>query len=151
MGIRDLFEHLLRGDRDAVDLCLLVFDWSNKYDHLVDDQTPDADRAQMLHAVVWGCTVGMHANPFFRRHQDALMVTFANAVTTWKVSTELQARSDRHSHLLAHVLRWTPIEFFIHCARIVGGDAWADKCAMPFWLAMTKDHPLEQFLAECGS
>lgn len=150
MSQRALFEALLRGDRDAVDLCMLVFEWSNRYDHLVDGQVVPALRAAQLHGVIWDCTVRMHANPFFRAHQDALMVTFANSVLTWRVSTQLQQAEDRHSHVLAHVLRWVPIEFFLHCARIVGGDNWASQCAPDFWLAMTKDHPLEQFLPECG-
>lgn len=150
MAIRDLFEQLLNGERDAVELCLLVFDWANAYDHLVDDQVPEEKRADVLHHAMWTCTVGMNRNPFFRAHQQELMVTFANAVTSWRTATALQRRQDRHSHIVAHVLRWAPIEFFVHCARIVGGDRWADACAPAFWLAMTKDHSLEQFLPECG-
>ena len=150
MSTRALFEHILRGDADAVELCQLVFDWANIYDHLVDDQVPAQQRAAAVHRAIWDCTVRMQRNPFFRAHQDELMVTFANAITSWKTATALQHRGDRHSHLVAHVLRWAPIEFFVHCARIVGGDKWADVCAPAFWLAMTQNHPLEQFLPECG-
>jgi len=150
VNIRDLFDQLLRSDRDAVDLCVLVFDWANTYDHLVDGQVPEDHRAETLHNAMWACTVGMNRNPFFRRHQQELMVTFANAVTSWRAATSLQQRSDRHSHIVAHVLRWAPIEFFVHCARLVGGDRWADACAPAFWLAMTEKHTLEQFLPECG-
>ena len=151
MSVRSLFEHMLRGDRDAVDLCVLVFDWANSFDHLVDEQVPAEQRASVLCDAMWACTVGMNRNPFFRAHQDELMVSFANAVTSWKVATHFQKRPEREAHLIAHVLRWTPIEFFVHCARIVGGDAWADRCAPAFWTAMTQDHTLEQFLPECGA
>lgn len=150
MGTRAVFEHLLRGDRHAIELCQLVFEWSNVYDHLVDDQVPPEQRKTAIHHAIWDCTVRMHRNPFFREHQDELMVTFANAITSWKTATSLQHRDDRHSHIVAHVLRWAPIEFFVHCARIVGGDKWADACAPAFWLAMTQQHSLEQFLPECG-
>jgi hypothetical protein len=150
MTIRALFEQLLQGDREAVELCVLVFDWANVYDHLIDDQVLPEKRASTLHQAMWACTVGMHANRFFRQHQDELMVSFANAVSSWKTATALQKRADPHSHLIAHVLRWAPIEFFIHCARIVGGDRWADAAGPAFWLAMTKDHPLDEFLRECN-
>lgn len=150
MSTRALFEQLLHGDRDAVELCVLVFDWANVYDHLVDGQVPEEKRNEALHNAMWACTVGMHRNVFFMRHQKELMVTFANAITSWKTATALQRRDDTHSHLVAHVLRWAPIEFFIHCARLVGGDRWADACAPTFWLAMTDAHTLEQFLPECG-
>lgn len=150
MSTRALFETLLRGDRDAVELCLLVFDWANTYDHLIDDQVPPGDRERALHHAMWQCTVGMSRNPFWRRHQDELTVSFANAITSWKTATALQRRPDRHSHLVAHVLRWAPIEFFVHCARIVGGQKWADAAAPTFWLSMTEAHTLEQFLPECG-
>lgn len=150
MNLRTLFEQLLQSDRDAVELCMLVFEWAGIYDHLVDGQVSPERQEEALHQAMWMCTVGMSRNLFWRRHQSELAVTFANAVTSWKTATTLQRRADRHSHLVAHVLRWAPIEFFIHCARIVGGDRWADACAPAFWLAMTEAHTLEQFLPECG-
>lgn len=150
MNLRALFQHLLHSDHDAVELCMLVFDWANTYDHLVDGQVPPEDQAATIHSAMWSCTVAMHRNPFFRKYRDELMVTFENAVTSWKCATALQHRADEHSHRVAHVLRWAPIEFFIHCARIIGGDEWADEAAPMFWLNMTKDHTFEQFSTECG-
>lgn len=151
MSTRALFEQLLQNDRDAVELCVLVFNWANVYDHLADNQVPDEKRVELLHQAMWMVSVDMQRNPFFVKHSQELMVTFANAVTSWKVATTLQARSDRHSHIVAHVLRWAPIEFFVHCARIVGGVRWSEAVAPAFWLGMTEAHTLEQFLPECGA
>lgn len=150
MGTRALFGALLREDPDAVDLCMTVFDWANCYDHLVDNDVPPEQREATLHRAMFLMTTGLSRNPFWLKHQRELSVTFQNAVTSWKTATALQRRADTHSHIVAHVLRWAPIEFFIHCARIVGGDHWADAVAPTFWLNMTQGHSLEEFLPECG-
>jgi hypothetical protein len=148
--IRPLFDHLLQGNKDAVDLCVLVFDWANAYDHLVDNDEIETPREQLLHRAMWLIAVEAPRNPFFMRHAAELSVSMANAITTWRASTTLQRQADHHAATLAHVMRWAPIEFFIHCARLVGGHEWADECAPGFWRAMTKDHSFEEFLSECG-
>lgn len=148
--IRSLFNRLLCGDRDAVELCLLVFEWANSYDHLVDRDISDDQREEVLHGLMWSIAVEIPRNLFYQKHISELSVTMANAITTWKAATALQRAGDEHAATLAHVMRWAPIEFFIHCARLVGGQQWADECAPGFWRAMTQEHSFEEFLAECG-
>ena len=148
--IQALFDRLLKGDRDAVSACLLVFEWANTYDHLIDKDLPDSAVEEAIHRAMWALAVDLPQNRFYRDNQDVLSVTMANAITTWKASTILQRAGDQHAATLAHVMRWAPIEFFLHCARIVGGHQWADECAPGFWRAMTQDHPFEEFLTECG-
>ena len=148
--IRSLFERLLQGNEDAVELCLMVFEWANRYDHLIDRDVPDEMRERVLHEAMWTIAVDVPSNAFYRRHMPELSVSMANAVTTWKASTALQRAGDRHAATLAHVMRWAPIEFFLHCARIINGPQWVDECAPGFWRAMTQDHPFEEFLNECG-
>lgn len=148
--IRSLFNRLLCGNRDAVELCLLVFGWANAYDHLVDKDVPEDQREEVLHEVMWLIAVEIPQNPFYQKHASELSTTMANAITTWKASTALQRAGDSHAATLAHVMRWAPIEFFIHCARLVGGQQWADDAAPGFWRAMTQDHSFSEFLAECG-
>lgn len=148
--IRSLFNRLLCGDRDAVELCLLVFEWANSYDHLVDRDISDDQREEVLHGLMWSIAVEIPRNLFYQKHISELSTTMANAITTWKAATALQRAGDDHAATLAHVMRWAPIEFFIHCARLIGGQQWADECAPGFWRAMTQDHSFEEFLAECG-
>lgn len=148
--IRDLFERLLKGDREAVEACLLVFEWANTYDHLVDEDIPESERERALHKAMWLVAVELPRNEFYQSFLPELSVTMANAITTWKAATALQRAGDPHACRLAHVMRWAPVEFFLHCARIVGGQAWSDECAPGFWRAMTQDHSFEEFLAECG-
>jgi hypothetical protein len=148
--VNGLFSQLLRGNESAVALCLLVFDWANDYDHLVDGDLPEADREAVLHRAMWTLLGGMQTNDFYRQYQDELLVTLANGVSTWRTSTLLQRGTNPKGHELAHVMRWAPVEFFIHCARIVGGEAWVQEVAPGFWLAMTQDHSFEQFARECG-
>lgn len=148
--IQGLFERLLQGHRDAVALCTAVFEWANDYDHCVDGDAHTGARAPeaVLHDAMWTLAVTLPQNAFFRAHQAELTVTMANAISTWRASTVLQQVPGEHASTLAHVMRWVPIEFFMHCARIVGGRAWADEQGPAFWLLMTQDHSRAEFVAE---
>ena len=146
----NLLSALLRRNESAVALCLMVFHWANDYDHLVDGDIPENEREAALHRVVWSILVDMQANEFYRAHQDSLLPILAECVSTWRVSTTLQRGSDPKGHELAHVLRWVPVRFFLHCARLIGGEDWVQQTAPGFWVAMTSDHSFEQFARECG-
>lgn len=148
--MHELFARLLKGDAAAVDLCLLVFHWANDYDHLVDDDLAEQDRADATHRAMWALLVDLQTNPFYRAHQGALLTSLTNGVSTWRIANTLQRGADAKGHALAHVLRWTLIEFFLHCARIVGGETWVQRVGPEFWLAMTRNHSFEQFQHECG-
>lgn len=148
--MHDLFARLLKGDASATALCLLVLNWANDYDHLIDNDIPEHDREETLHRAMWAVVAGLQTNAFYRSHQDELLVTLCNSVSTWRTANSLQRGSHPKGHELAHVLRWTPIEFFTHCARLVGGEAWVQQVAPAFWLAMTQDHSFEEFARECG-
>ena len=148
--MHELLHRVLKGDPDAVALCLLVFNWANDYDHLVDGDLPETEREDALHRAMWALLAGLQTNAFYRRHQDELLVSLLNGVSTWRTANTLQRGSNPKGHELAHVLRWTLIEFFLHCARLVGGEAWVQRVAPGFWLAMTEDHSFEQFARECG-
>lgn len=141
-----LFRWAVRGNEDATRLCMLVFDWSNTYDHLVDRQSedPEAD----LHQAMWALSVEIPHNPFYQQHVSELAVSVANAVQTWRASVVLQRDADEHACRLAYVMRWIPVEFFLHCARICGGAAWANEIAPTFWRQMTQDYSYEEFRAE---
>lgn len=144
----ELLHRLLKGDEEAVALCLLVFEWSNHYDHLIDRDLAPEQVDGVIHDAMWTVLVEMPANRFYQRHQHELSVSIANAISTWKASVALQRSGTPKGLELAHVLRWVPIEFFLHCARLVGGREWADKCAPAFWLQMTQDHSFAEFISE---
>lgn len=145
-----LLNGLLRRNESAVALCLLVFHWANDYDHLVDQDIPENEREATLHRAMWSALAGLQTNEFYRQYQDELLVTLLNGVSTWRTANTLQRGSNPKGHELAHVMRWIPIEFFMHCARLVGGEDWVQQEAPGFWLAMTQDHSFELFARECG-
>ena len=144
-----LLRTLLGGHEGAVALCLNVFHWANDYDHLVDGDASEADRAEILHRAM-AHLIAAHNNPFYIAHREALHATLERSVSTWRVSNSLQRMNDPLAHTLAHVLRWVPIDFFLHCARLVGGEQRVQDMGPWFWLEMTKDHPFEEFARECG-
>lgn len=148
--MQDLLTGILKRDASAVALCMLVFEWANDYDHLVDGDIHESEREDVLHNAMWSLLVGLQTNAFYRQHQDELRVSLTNGVSTWRTANTLQRGTDPKGHELAHVLRWAPSEFFLHCARIIGGEGWVQKVAPGFWLAMTQDHSFEQFARECG-
>ena len=144
--MRELLVHLLKGHAPAVDLCLTVFGWMNDYDHITDGDIDEQE--DTLHRMVWAMVVDMPRNPFYYAYQGELSVTLANAISTWRASTDLQRQGDDKALELAHVMRWIPAEFFLHCARLVGGPDWATEQAPAFWRAMTQDHSFAEFQAE---
>lgn len=146
-----LFAWAMKDDAGAVALCLSVLSWMDNYDHIADRDVTGAEAEKALHSAMWAIAVDVPLNPFYQLHAAELAVSLANAITTWRVATTLQ-REDKSTHdaRLAYVLRWVPIEFFLHCARLVGGDAWAQEIAPQFWRIMTRDHSFEEFVAECG-
>lgn len=146
--MRALLDRLLQGNTHAVNLCLAVFEWANDYDHLVDGDVTGVAAEQALHNAMWAMAVTIPQNPFYKVYQPELGVSLANGIATWRVATALQRQGDDHALMLAHVLRWTLIEFFLHCARLVGGRHWAEAQAPGFWRAMTQDHSFAQFVAE---
>ena len=148
--MQDLLTGVLKRDESAVALCLLVFQWANDYDHLVDGDLPEGEREAALHRAMWALLVGLQSNAFYRAHQDELLVSLTNGVSTWRTANTLQRGSNPKGHELAHVLRWMLVEFFLHCARLIGGESWVQKVSPGFWLAMTQDHSFEQFARECG-
>ncbi len=146
-----LFAWAMKDDAGAIALCLSVFAWSNQYDHIADrDLTSREAEEGALHDAMWRIAVEVPQNPFFQAHAAELSVSLANAVISWRTATRLQRDGDAHAARVAYVLRWVPIEFFLHCARLVGGDDWALQIAPQFWRIMTRDHSFEEFVAECG-
>jgi hypothetical protein len=146
-----LFFWALKGNESAVALCMTVFSWANMYDHLVDEgDLPASEFERVLHDAMWALAVDLPSNSFYREHMGELVVTIANSITAWRTSCILQRDGDEHGARLAYVLRWVPIEFFLHCARIVGGEEWAHEIAPQFWRVMTRDHSFTDFVSECG-
>lgn len=146
--MRQLLEQTLKGHADAVDLCMAVFEWANDYDHLVDGDVTGEAAEDALHNAMWLMAVVIPGNPFYRRFYAELSPLLASGISTWRVSNALPAYGTENALMLAHVLRWTLIEFFMHCALIVGGRAWATQVGPGFWMEMTKDHSFAQFMAE---
>lgn len=146
--MRELLTRLLQGHADAVDLCMAVFEWANHYDHVIDGDVSGPSATQALHQSMWLIAVVIPANPFFKANEPALRVTLANSILTWRVANDFQRSGDPHKLMVAHVLRWAPIEFFMHCARIVGGEKWASDAGPWFWNEMTKAHTFSEFVAE---
>jgi len=146
--MRELLEDLLRGEPHAVALCMTVFEAANDYDHLHDNDGSDKSREQMLHDMAWALAVTIPQNPFYRAFHVELTASLANALSSWRTSTVFERSGKLPELQIAHVLRWSLIEFFLHCARLVGGAAWEQEKAPGFWRAMTKDHSFGQFAAE---
>lgn len=145
-----LLARLLRDDASAVALCLQFFDWANDYDHLADCDLPTPEaREDALHRLV-NLSYAMQRNAFFQAHRDDLLTCMERAVSAWRIATTLQRGSEPKGHEVAHVLRWTPIDFFLHCARLIGGEQWVQEAGPGFWVEMTRDHSFDEFARECG-
>lgn len=142
------FAFITGGNADAANLCMLVFDWINQYDHIIDRDVQGDAVDEVMHRGMWRAIVEIPANPFYQRHWQALAPSLENMICTWRASVTLQRIGTPKALEMAHVMRWIPAEFFLHCARLAAGKEWADTIAPYFWLAVGDGHSFEEFVAE---
>lgn len=121
MTEHELLMRWLKNDADAVKFCEAVFYISQVYDDAVDGDRPIT--VGEIHAAFWAALVEIPRNAFYQKHREFLQPLLQASLVDWMDANELQRGSD-HDKNIAFVLRDSVSALAIHCAELVGGEAW---------------------------
>lgn len=115
----ELLHGWMKGDADAIDFLLSVFNAAELWDDVVDgdfDKAKDgADRAML------GLLIDLPCNPFFLNNLTALRAGMVIGINAWQDSLLLERRSDAWARTWAYALRDFYMELVPLCAMLVGG------------------------------
>lgn len=145
MTEREFLEHVLLGDRQAVDFVEMLGQISQVWDDIVDEPHSPPSAAD-INKAFWTALVGVQMNPFFNRHRDVLMPVLHMAVVDWMDSNNLE-RGSKHDKTLAFVLRDTLVSVVVLCAELVGGWQHAREVGPNIRRFFYSEH-LDQYLED---
>lgn len=113
----------LKGNRDAVLFVRDLFDAFHFWDDLIDRDHALTDDA--IHKSMYALVVEIPSNPFYQRHQAALMPLIVAAIHNWRAATDFERDGTEHQKLVAFVLRSSYVDILVMCAHLLGGFEWA--------------------------
>ena len=119
---QDFLEYVLRGDKHAISFCLDLFDVSQIWDDIIDDDNPNLI-VEDAYRSFWKALVDIPRNPFYQANFGELQPLIQAALSDWMDANELQ-RGSLNEKAAAFTLRDTLTRIVITCARIVGGYEW---------------------------
>lgn len=147
----DRLLYFLRGDKQALLLCLDLV-WSGHFwDDLIDqDQERDTDDTR---TAILKCFRDIPMNPFFQKWQPYLQPFLVSAAQQYVDSTKLEL-GDQDQRLMAFIIRNASLSFIHHCIYITGvaaeEPAWIDQVAQEFWTLFGLHDRLDYFMYEEG-
>lgn len=139
----ELLNGFFRGDSDAVDLALMLTRIADVWDDLIDKDVEVAP--DDIHQMMWFSLSGINRNQFFRRHSAELLPIIETSIFNWLASNELREKHGQKGTEIAHVIRHSLCDVFVHMCRIIGGYELAVK-ATPGIKLLAQGDTLEEFL-----
>ena len=134
-----------QGNEDAVALALMLTHACDVWDDLIDrDRLPS--EAEINKAFMF-LMCAMPRNPFYREHIDELLPVIDVGVMNWMAANEFERSGERKALEIAHVIRHSIGDVFIHMARLIGGLQWGVEVAPKIKLLVNVDS-LEEYLKE---
>lgn len=130
----------LKGDEDAVQLMLGLFNASQLADDLVDETATRAQRR------AWSCElliltlVTLPANPAYRRWQGWLAPMIADAVLAWDHATYLEGDTEETGLAFAFAWRDQLERIIVHLALLIGGLEHARMVQEQAWRYFRFEH-----------
>jgi len=118
---RQFLNRVLRGQSEAIDLCMALFRVSQIIDDLHDRDRP-VER-ETLHRMAWQALVEIPSNGFYQHHFIVLQPLIRASLADWLDSTALETGS-HHERTLAFVLRDSLTGVVVQCAYLIGGYDW---------------------------
>lgn len=121
MTFPDLLAKWLKGHREAIALVLMVHDVVEIWDDLIDrdkEISPDD-----INRVFRTALIELPRNSFYNENFAALNTLIESAIFDWHTANAFE-RSREHLET-AYGLRCTIQSVTVICARIIGGNVWA--------------------------
>jgi hypothetical protein len=145
MSDHDRLLEILQGNREALDLVLMLQLIVNVWDDLIDRDKPVTDSD--INRTFWYCLVGLPTNPFYFKHAYALQPVIQTGILNWFAANHLEHDKEGMGRELAHVLRYSITDVIVQMTYLIGGYEWAGRHAHEIKL-MTQTNPLSEYLAE---
>lgn len=133
------------GDWQAAELIGKVWAFVEVWDDAIDGEKNETDEA--IHEAFLFALFGLHRDPFFAKHRQALEPAFMLMVAEWQASNVLQRSGVDEAVRTAHFLRCSPFTFFVAVAMAAGGLAAARRAAIYFRTLPQADKQ-DDFVAE---
>lgn len=119
----EFVEHVLMGQRDAIDMANELFYISQVWDDLIDRDKPVPDNA--INRMMWIALVDLPLNPFYQINFLALHPIVRAAIMDWMVATEIERRHEHTRELgISYIIRDSLTNILSHMAYLIGGYDW---------------------------
>jgi hypothetical protein len=142
--------YFLKGDKEALLLCLDLVYCGHLWDDLIDQDNPRSEYD--IHQAFIKAFRDIPMNPFFQRWQPYLQPFLISAAQQYIDSTKLEFSSDRDDRLMAFIIRNATLSFIHHCIYITGLAAgeldWINQVAEEFWKLFKLRDRLEYFILD---
>lgn len=121
MNFPELVAKWLKGHREAIALVLMVHDIVEIWDDLIDQDKPISP--DDINRVFRTALIELPRNRFYQDHFAELNTLIESAIFDWHTANQFEKNRE---HLeTAFGLRCTIQSVTVICARIVGGNVWA--------------------------
>lgn len=145
MRDHDRLLEILKGDRPALDMVIMLQLIVNVWDDLIDKDVAVTD--EQINQAFWYCLSGIPTNPFYLKHAYSLHPVIQTGIFNWFAANKMERNKDGMGREIAHVLRYSITDVIVMMAYLVGGYEWAEQHAAEIKL-MTQKNPLSDYLAE---
>lgn len=141
----DVVVHCLRGHEQALNF-LQHYDYvANVWDDLIDGDLDGRD--PRVSRAFEAALIHIPRNPFYQAHRQDLQPLMEMAISNWHAANEFQKSKVKDDLAKAHILRFSGIDVFLMCARLIGGMEWANECAV-LLRSVYPAESLESFVSE---
>lgn len=119
------FLEWMKGDTAAAQFVVNLHGIFEIWDDLIDKDKPVSDAN--INAAFMGALVILPRNPFYQAHFTLLNPLVESAILDWHTANALEAKKDEASLREAYVIRCSFYVVPVMCARIIGGQEWAQS------------------------
>ena len=118
---------VLKGDKDAINLCVQLGALSQTWDDLADgDNAVDAKSA---YNAIKTALVHVPGNPFYQHYFHELFPIIVSTVDDWEAANDLEKSGNKADLRMSFVLRDKFASVIVYCAGIIGGEQWKKRVA----------------------
>jgi len=116
----------LKGNVSALEfvraIALVLHGWDDMVDR--DHRLTDAD----INRIFTTALIVLPRNAFYREHFEEFNPLLMQAITNWRIATDIERNSINDHHLgIAFILRSSYVDLAVMAASIIGGIEWGVK------------------------
>ena len=143
----DSLEYFMKGNQDAVRLCVDLIYVAHLWDDLIDKDKLRTD--DDINLAFRKTLLDIPSNPFYKEHANDLQPIMRNVVFAWYDANALE-KGDKGERIMGFVARNELLNVLGYCIFLTGGYEWQSVEGLNFrkYCAQTMAVKLEEFLNE---